>query len=553
MIRTVSMIRSDHFLYGCGRKGRNLCRANSCGFGAARTGGIDPVAPAASLDRMDKDVKKTLLAAALAASMIPAHAAVDAGPLSALSKVWTYQHIGQAAEIVAFDSITSSLWVAGVTGVDVVDFASGSLIQHIDTSIYGAINSVAIHNGVAAFALESSADRSSPGTVKLFDTVTRSLASGVNSFTVGALPDMLTFTPDGSRLLVANEGTPNFNEDVDTTYAAFDPVGSVSIIDMNARSVIATAGLEGVPTSGSNIRDKVRLGVDYEPEYIAVNAAGTKAYVTLQEANAIGVLDLTSNSFSQVIGLGVKDFNNTINAIDATDRPSGTINLKPVPVSGLYQPDAIAAYEANGSTFLVMANEGDTREDEADKARISASGLTGTPSELARLNISTYDSTADNLVTFGGRSFSIRDEAGNIVFDSGNQLDAEAIARGIYDDGRSDDKGVEPEGVELLTMGGRTFAFIGLERTTKSAVAVYDITDPASASFIDMIVTNGDVAPEGLKGFTANGMHYLAIANEGTNTTSLYALAPVPEPESYAMLLAGLGLIGFMSRRRLRA
>ncbi|ATE62622.1 choice-of-anchor I family protein [Thauera sinica] len=498
-------------------------------------------------------MKKTLLAAALAASVLPVHAAVDAGPLSALGKVWTFQHSGQAAEIVAFDDVTSSLWVAGVSGVDVLDFASGSLIQHIDTREYGSINSVAIHNGIAAFALESSADRSSPGTVKLFDTVTRSLASGVNSFTVGALPDMVTFTPDGSRLLVANEGTPNFVEGVDTAYHAFDPVGSVSIIDMNTRSVVATAGFDNVPTSGSHIRTKATLGVDFEPEYIAVNAAGTTAYVTLQEANAIGVLDLRTNSFTQVIGLGVKDFNNAANAIDATDRPAGTIALQPVPVSGLYQPDGIAAYEAGGRTYLVMANEGDTREDEADKARISASGIAGTPAELARLNISTVDSSAGNLVTFGARSFSIRDEAGNIIFDSGNQLDAEAIARGIYDDGRSDDKGVEPEGVELLTMGGRTFAFIGLERTTKSAVAVYDVTDPATASFIDMIVTDGDIAPEGLKGFAANNMYYLAIANENSNTTSLYALAPVPEPESYAMLLAGLGLIGFMARRRLSA
>jgi len=366
--------------------------------------------------------------------------------------------------------------------------------------------------------------------------------------TVGALPDMLTFTPDGSKLLVANEATP-------TVYGnpALDPAGSVSIINMATRSVVATAGLSGVATSGSYLR--TTTGMDFEPEYIAVNAAGTKAYVSLQEANGMGVLDLNTNSFASVIGLGAKDFNVAANAIDPNDRdylvgstgPTKT-ELRTVAVKGLYQPDGMAAYQAGNKTYIVMANEGDTREDDGDKAR--ASTISGTTNDLKRLNISAPDSSPGNLVTFGARSFSIRDEAGNIVFDSGKQLDAEAIARGIYDDTRSDDKGVEPEGVELMTIGGRTYAFIGLERTTKAAVAIYDVTDPSSASFMDMIVTDGDIAPEGIKGFTAGGVHYLAIANEVSNTTTVYSLAPVPEPESYAMMLAGLGLLGVVARRR---
>jgi hypothetical protein len=198
-----------------------------------------------------------------------------------------------------------------------------------------------------------------------------------------------------------------------------------------------------------------------------------------------------------------------------------------------------------------MANEGDTREDDGDKERLkNVVGVTG-PADLGQLNISTTDSTTGDLYTFGARSFTIRGIDGSIVFDSGNQLDAEAIKRGIYADGRSDDKGVEPEGVELFALDGQMYAAIGLERTSKAAVAIYNITDPANASFVDMIVTDGDVAPEGLKAFSIGGLHYLAIANEKSNTTSLYQLtAAVPEPETYAMLLAGLGLVGFMARRR---
>jgi len=493
-------------------------------------------------------MKKAIMCAALTAAFAPFPASA-ADTFAGLAKQWTFSHEGQTSEIAAFDSATNSLWVAGITGVDVLNAGNGSLIQHIDTTVFGSINSVAIYGGVAAFAIESSVDRSLPGVVKFFDTTTHSLSSGTNSITVGALPDMLTFTPDGKRLLVANEATPNVLSST-KKYDNYDPAGSVSIIDMNTRSVVATAGFTGVATTGSYLR--TNTGMDFEPEYITVNADGTKAFVSIQEANGMGVLDLKTNTFSSVIGLGAKDFNVAGNNIDPSDedpKDASVTQLRPVAAKGLYQPDGMAAYQAGGKTFIVMANEGDTREDDADKIR--ASKIDGTLTDLKRLNVSTTDSSPGNLFAFGARSFSIRDEAGNIVFDSGNQLDSKAIENNIYDDSRSDDKGVEPEGVELMKIGERTFAFIGLERTTKSAVAIYDVTDPANASFVDMLITDGDTAPEGLKGFTMGGMHYLAIANEGgAGTTTLYSLAPVPEPETYAMLLAGLGMLGLVARRR---
>lgn len=489
-------------------------------------------------------MKRSILSLAVSAALAAATGAAQASPLAGVNFEWTYNHAGvagQVSEIAAFDALTNTLWVAGVVGVDVLNASNGSLVQHIDTSAFGNINSVAIANGVAAFAIEDGVTRTNPGVVKFYDTNTLSLSAGVNSVTVGALPDMLTFTPDGSKLLVANEGTP-------TTYGGYDPVGSVSIIDMGTRSVVATPTFAGLPTTGSYLR--TNTGMDFEPEYIAVNAAGTKAFVALQEANGMAVIDLASNTATKVIGLGAKDFSAPGNEIDPNHKDS-KIELRAAAVKGLYQPDGMAAFEANGQTFIVMANEGDTREDDGDKARVKDSGLSGYPDDLKQLNISTTDSTSGtDLVTFGGRSFSIRDEDGNIVFDSGNQLDAEAIARGIYDDGRSDDKGVEPEGVTLLQIDGRTLAFIGLERTTKGAFAIYDVTDPANASFLDMIVTDGDLAPEGLTAYFHDGKYYVAIANEVSNTTTLYSLAPVPEPETYAMLLAGLGLVGAVARRR---
>ena len=210
---------------------------------------------------------------------LPVAAAPPERPLS-FTKLWTHGHTtpGQVSEIPAFDHRTNTVWVSGVVGVDVLDGATGTLIEHIDVTGYGLVNSVAIHDGLAALAIEAgSPDRRRPGVVVFYDTRTR-LPIG-DPVTVGSLPDMLTFTHDGSKLLVANEGTPNAV--ADTAYTAPDPRGSVSIIDVDTRTVIATAGFEDVPQFGTHLRTNV--GMDFEPEYIAVEKDGSRAFVTLRK------------------------------------------------------------------------------------------------------------------------------------------------------------------------------------------------------------------------------------------------------------------------------
>ncbi len=477
-----------------------------------------------------------LASAVLAASLSSLTQAAE--PVISFTKLWTHGHTtaGQVSEIPAFDAKTNTVWVAGVVGVDVLNAATGVLVKHIDVTPWGYVNSVAIRDGIAAFAIEAAPDRRNAGSVVFFDTTTREPSTGVylpwsrpaaylpSQVTVGSLPDMLTFTPDGRKLLVANEATPNAV--ADTAYTTPDPAGSVTVIDVRTRTVIGTAGFDGVPQTGSNIRSNT--GMDFEPEYITVDGKSRTAYVTLQEANAIGVLDLSQNAFSQVIGLGVKDFSLAGNEIDPKDNDSA-VSFRSVAVKGLYTPDGVASYKSDDKTYLVFANEGDYREDNADRSTATSFGGTN---PLDRLRVSNKDSSTGNLVTPGARSFSIRDTAGNIVYDSGNILETEANARGIYDDSRSRDKGVEPEGVAILKAEDRVFAFIGLERTTRSAVAVFDVTVPAESRFIDMIVTTGDKGPEGLAVYKYRGKHYLAIANETvatgdaatTSNTTLYRL-----------------------------
>jgi DNA-binding beta-propeller fold protein YncE len=447
---------------------------------------------------------------------LPVAAGPPDRPLT-FTKLWTHAHAtpGQLSEIPAFDRRTNTIWVAGVVGVDVLDGETGTLIEHIDVTGYGLVNSVAIHNGLAALAIEAGPpDRRRPGVVVFYNTRTR-LPIG-DPVTVGSLPDMLTFTHDGSRLLVANEGTPNAV--ADTAYTAPDPPGSVSIIDMETRTVIATAGFDNVPQFGTNLRTNV--GMDFEPEYIAIDKDGARAFVTVQEANAIAVLDLSLNAFTEIIGLGAKDFSLPGNEFDP--RNDGTVAFINANASGLYMPDGVVSYQWRDTTYLVLANEGDFREDNADRSTAGNAPYFAPP-PLDRLRISNRDSSPGNLYAAGARSMSIRAVDGTLVYDSGSILETEAHNRGVYDDGRSRDKGVEPEGVELLDIGGRTYAFVGLERATSSAIGVFDITDPYAATFLDMIVTPGDLSPEGLAAFAFRGGFYLAIANEvpaaGTTTT----------------------------------
>jgi 2',3'-cyclic-nucleotide 2'-phosphodiesterase / 3'-nucleotidase / 5'-nucleotidase len=407
--------------------------------------------------------------------------------------------------------------------VTTANAAAPTLVQRIDLSPYGAgPNSVAVRGNLVAVAVEAD-PKTDPGKVVFFNRQGRFL----NAFTVGALPDMLTFTPNGHLLLVANEGEPNNDYTI-------DPEGSVSIIPV-------WQGVQRLPQAniktltfhkferGAECEDDIDPGVrifgptanrdtnpravsqNLEPEYITISPDNRFAYVSLQENNAIGIIDLRLEEFVRIAALGEKDHSLPGNGLDASDRDNA-INIANWPVFGMYQPDAIANYRVRGQTYIVTANEGDARDYAAfaEEVRVGANAyrLDPTifpnaaelkrPENLGRLTATSVDGLNpqtgfyEKIHVFGARSFSIWNDRFEQVYDSGD--DFEQITAAVFPanfnsnntantfDDRSDNKGPEPEGVAIGQIRNRHYAFVGLERI--GGLMIYDITDPAAPQFM---------------------------------------------------------------------
>ena len=475
-----------------------------------------------------------------------------------------------AAEIAAFDRRTARLFVTNANSntVDVLDLRTPSApakLFTIDMTPFGAgVNSVALSNGLVAVAVEA-AQQTDPGAVVFFD------ADGnyLNSVSVGALPDMLTFTPNGRHLLVANEGQP------DDSYT-IDPEGSVSIITIhgNAREIsqadVATADFRAFNTQPIDPAIRIygpgaTVAQDLEPEYVAVSADSRTAWVTLQENNALAIIDIPSAGVTELVALGSKNYGAAENAFDASNKDGG-INIKSWPVSGMYQPDAIKAYRAEGQTWLVTANEGDSRDYAGFSEELRVKDLVLDPvaypdaatlqkkENLGRLKTTSVggdidgDGDVDRILSYGARSFSIWNEEGELVFDSGSDFEritAAALGNDFNSnndendsgDSRSDDKGPEPEGVTIGKVFGRTYAFIGLERV--GGIMVYDISNPRAPQFVQYINnrdfggdaaagTAGDLGPEGMlfipRGESPTGEPLLVVTNEVSGSTTVYRI-----------------------------
>lgn len=478
-----------------------------------------------------------------------------------------------AAEISAYDADSQRLFVVNgdskaIDVLSIADINNPQLVGDIDVTALGrAANSVAVFDGLVAVAIEANVKQDA-GVIGFYAADTLSL---LGMQTVGALPDMLTFTPDGRKVMVANEGEPNDDY-------SMDPEGSVSIIDLAdgvASATVTTVGFtqfndekealnaEGVRVFGPN----ATVAQDLEPEYIAVSADSKTAWVSLQENNALAIVDIEAASIEALVSLGVKKHADVGNELDASDKDDA-INIQNWPVLGMYQPDAIATYAIAGETYVLTANEGDSRDYDGFSEEVRVEDLSLNPivfapdaaelqkrENLGRLKTTTAtgdfdnDGQHDRIYSYGARSFSIRNSQGELVWDSGSDF-ADMLASRYPDnfnasndknrvDNRSDDKGIEPEAITTYSHNEQVFAYIGLERF--GGVMVYEVTDPEAPVFVsyqldrnfqidpeDDLEGAGDLGPEGLLVIPAedspSGQPLLVVASEVSGTVTIYSI-----------------------------
>ncbi len=450
-----------------------------------------------------------------------------------------------AAEIAAYDEQTKKLFVVNnstINKIDVIDLtnpAKPALVHSILLSSYGGfVNSLATYNGKLSAAIEA-VNKQDAGKVVVFNTTDY---TEVKVITVGALPDMITYSPDGQYILTANEGEPS----ADYTN---DPAGTISIIktaDYAVSTIDFSSFASQLPTLANGGLRVFGIGKnflkDIEPEYITVSFDSKTAWITLQENNAIAKLDIETKTITSIFPLGFKNYNLDTYKMDISDRDNVIAFNKTWNVKGMFQPDAIAVVQSD-VPLLFTANEGDAREYTAlteakrvkditlDPINFPNAAVLKQDANMGRLNITTTkgdtdgDGDYDELYSFGARSFSIwNGNTGALVYDSKNELDARTAAEGLYDDARSDDKGAEPEGITVGKIGSRNILFVGLERA--DAVAMYDITYPYYPIFINLLKT-GD-APEGVlfipKEKSPSGKSLLLVSSENDGVVKIYSV-----------------------------
>ncbi|MBU3658480.1 MAG: T9SS type A sorting domain-containing protein [Flavobacteriales bacterium] len=481
-----------------------------------------------------------------------------------------------SAEIVAFDPTTDRLYIANSIGtkLDIVNFANPSnpiLLNSISLTPYGNINSVTVHNGVVAMAIENSNPQAN-GSV-LFLNADGTFISQVE---VGQMPDMITYNRDFTKILTANEGEPNSDYSI-------DPEGSVSIVDLTpgyaslTNSNVTTVGFTAYNGQEATLRaqgirvfsSSASVAQDFEPEYIAVSEDNTKAYCVLQENNALVTIDLTSNSIFSLSALGYSSYaTGSGNGLDASDQSGAVLITGDLPIKGAYMPDAMTYKTIGNQGYIFTANEGDSREfgSVIDANRLSSATFNNLDAAafpdayilrnnkfLGRLNALKYsgdtdgDGDFDEIHVMGGRSFSIFNPIdGTLVWDSkdiieqitSNHPTFSAIFNASNSTGtptlknRSDDKGPEPEGITVQTIYGKNYAFVSLERI--GGVMIFNVDIPTNPVFVgyannrSTTVSGPDLGAEGIIFIPAaqspNGNDILILANEVSSTLSIYQI-----------------------------
>ncbi|KAJ3413192.1 hypothetical protein HDV05_008326 [Chytridiales sp. JEL 0842] len=485
-----------------------------------------------------------------------------------------------ASEIVSYDARKKHMVITNAVDkvVDIIDINDPTKPTKVTSFTpyaphANAINSVDVKDGIAAVAVEG-ALKTDPGYVEFWDLKGNS-PRFVKAVMICSQPDSVKFSPDGKYVLLPCEGEPNEDYTV-------DPEGAIAIVDISRgieRATYRAATFKQF--NGNNKPEGVRISskassvaADIEPEYITFSSDSKSAFASLQENNAIAVIDISSATVTNIFPLGLKDHSKPGFGLDVNDRDSA-INIRTFSnVVGMYMPDTIAFYESKctppcntankgRNQYLFTANEGDTRgyasfNDEERVGRLTLNSTLFSPSEisaLARLSVSTEDGfqmlpdgkkVFHTLHAFGARSFSVLDaNTGRLLYDSGDEIErltAQMYPTGFNSnheasnsfDSRSSKKGPEVEVIAVGSVREVPLLFVGLERM--SGVMMYDISTPTSPKFLQYvnprnfqeedIRKQGDLGPEGFYFVEAEdsptGNPLLLVGNEISGSTAVF-------------------------------
>lgn len=478
-----------------------------------------------------------------------------------------------ACEIVDYDPALQRLYVTNsskknIEVLDLSDPTKPTLIKSLGFGDYGAeANAVAVNHArkLVAAAVENE-NKQEDGRIVLWNTEGEIQIA----YPTGPLPDHIAISPDGRYFVTANEGEPADDYSV-------DPEGSLTVVDLGedgsepTHAELFQIGFAGLPAA--MIEPGVRIfgpeastARDLEPEFVCIGPDSRKAYCVCQENNALVIVDLASRKIEAVRALGFKDHSKPGNGFDASDKSDG-IAIEPRPTFGMYQPDCIVAAEIGGVTWLFTANEGDARDYEGfseetrvedlklDPEKFPNADELQKPENLGRLKTTTslgdddLDGDHDRIFSYGARSFSVWNDAGDLIYDSGDILER-TIAEREPDDfnstndengsrkNRSDDKGPEPECLAIGHLRGTPHLFVGMER--HGGVMVFDVSEPARPAFAGYYNHRdfsadaktpeaGDLGPEALvfipEKSSPNGKDLLVVSSEVSGTVSVFEVS----------------------------
>ncbi|KPZ54185.1 hypothetical protein AN391_03102 [Pseudoalteromonas sp. P1-13-1a] len=495
------------------------------------------------------------------------------------SKKWIYAINSSGDEavvnIIPADTFDTAALVQDNEGTVNATNLTSTITLTLNDNTPGDANSIAIDENNQLLAVAMAAKTVGEAGQIAFYNISGDTPVFIKNVTAGFLPDMVTFSHNGGKVVVANEGEPNGDYSI-------DPEGSISVINIengviadtatnidftaynNQQTELEDKGLVFANPTGRTINGNeinTTVAMDLEPEYVSISKDNKYAYISIQENNALAIVNLEDNSL-ELKGLGFKDWSDL--QIDASDKDGG-VNFKSYPgLYGMYQPDTISSFSWKGANFIVSANEGDAREyffDTTGEADCIAKGgldydeddgclayidesrfedltlaanfdyLNNDDDDIGRLKVSTVkgdtndDGQYESLYAYGARSFTIWDSNGLVVFDSGDDIGritasvhGEAFNNNEDEnegDTRSDDKGAEPEALTIGTIDERTFAFIGLERM--GGIMVYDITNPHDVQFEDYFYNRGVIEGADITGDLApEGMVFVTAEQSAT-------------------------------------